>query len=523
MRKLSWPAASLLIAGCAGVQAGGGGAAVGLAKGRFTPGPAPAANYGPDAARTCPTAGVGDLLNFELESSSKQSGKAKANPEGRLCAVAGALLGWEGTEVPEHVGRFISAHFGLVAPLTRVVIAVIESEDSKDLATRLAEPLVAFAPGAVNPRYGVASYRLRKDATKVALVMQDMVADVDPFPRRLAADGQASLGGKVFGAFENPKVLISDPQGRLETPAQQPGKSFRAEARCGGHAGRMHVEIRAEQGGQEHTVGSFPVACGGEEAQASVATAAPAPPAGDAAAQGRATLDAINAERTAAGLKALSWSDDLAKVARSAAEGRREGAAVDLVAKLREADLTYPLVLENPAAARTADEAHLRFSLSPSHRSNYMNPDVTHAGIGVATSPRGMIVCELFVKELPAADTEGMRGKIREAVFQKRKDARAGPLVSDETLERVAQDYAREMSLAKGEVAKEKIDAVLKPVQGAFKSVHVISGAKADPADFAEEPGIVGREGLVGVGVAQGQHPVLGRNALWVVIVLGAR
>ena len=46
-------------------------------------------------------------------------GKPMPEPEGRLCAIAETLLGWQGADndlPPESVRQFLSAYFGL--PLT---------------------------------------------------------------------------------------------------------------------------------------------------------------------------------------------------------------------------------------------------------------------------------------------------------------------------------------------------------------------------------------------------------------------
>jgi hypothetical protein len=49
----------------------------------------------------------------------------------------------------------------------------------------------------------------------------------------------------------------------------------------------------------------------------------------------------------------------------------------------------------------------------------------------------------------------------------------------------------------------------------------MVTGAKQEPLDFAEEPQIVSSGRSLGVGVAQGRHPVLGRNATYVTIMVG--
>jgi len=245
-------------------------------------------------------------------------------------------------------------------------------------------------------------------------------------------------------------------------------------------------------------------------------------------------LERINAERTSAGLSALAWDDSVARVARDISESRREEvlhatkSQVDVAERLKSVELASPVVLLNPAQARTPEEAHRQFSTSPGHRSNYMSPAVSHAGIGVATATDKaghpmVFVTELFVHELPPVDTEALRQKLRAAMVQKRADARAPAIAKDATLEDVAQKYAKELASAKGTLPKARAEGILAPVNKGFRGVSLIQGAKSDPLEFAEEPTVVSGGKMTGIGIAQGVHPSLGKNAVYVVILMGTR
>ena len=60
--------------------------------------------------------------------------------------------------------------------------------------------------------------------------------------------------------------------------------------------------------------------------------------------------------------------------------------------RLKQAGISSPLVLQNPAEARTAIGAQERFSLSPVHRANYMNAEATRGGVGVVTGVAFVVV-----------------------------------------------------------------------------------------------------------------------------------
>jgi hypothetical protein len=50
-----------------------------------------------------------------------------------------------------------------------------------------------------------------------------------------------------------------------------------------------------------------------------------------------------------------------------------------------------------------------------------------------------------------------------------------------------------------------------------------MGGAKTEPLEFAEEGGAAATGKAMGIGVAQGMNPVLGKNAVYVVILIGTR
>jgi len=254
----------------------------------------------------------------------------------------------------------------------------------------------------------------------------------------------------------------------------------------------------------------------------------------DIASDEKKLFELVNGERTAAGLSLLAWDDSVARVARDIAETQRDrsqkGSAkeIDVVERLKQADVSSPLVLQNPARARSAEDAHARFAASSAHRANYMNPSITHAGIGIvsgtdASGQPSLIVTELFVREPPPVDPQAVRGQLRSAIARRRSDARASALANDKALEDVAQRTATALADAKGSLPKAREDEILSPLRKVFRTVNVIGGAKADPLDFAEEPGIVASAKLLGIGVAQGAHPQLGKNATYVVVLTGTR
>jgi len=533
------PAAALLFAfACGGGLAAGRKSPGALESGSFKPTRAPAANYGPDPSLTCPDRGVNSLVNDEL------SGTA-AKPEGRLCAVADTLLGWEGSDAPpENVMAVISSDFGLPAMVRSVVLATMETaeESSKgttqgasqrDVASRIAEPIKSFAGSAQVPRYGVAVMRVKKGISKIAVVMQDQNFEIQPVPRKLNPGQSATLSGTVAGKLSNPKVQFTDAVGQLQKGEPQAGNAFKTDLKCGDRPGRILVQVTAEQEGADMLLATFPVGCG---VDLPIAAAVGAPGARQAATTDPAAAEkqlaqVINQDRAGAGLQPLQVDEDLSKVARSLSEDRAKGKGAtseDVQRRLRELDISAPMILVSESQAFGAEDAHTRFSNSPQDRANAMSPEMTQVGIGVAPAApvnnRPMvIVTELFLTQLPPPNAEEVKANLYEAISRRRADARAGALVKDPQLEEIAQAYATQMAKDKGKIAKEKLAEIEAPLYKSFATVNELGGVKADPLEFAEEPGVIGDAKLVGVGVGIGSSPQFGKNSAYVVVLMGKK
>jgi uncharacterized protein YkwD len=502
-------------------------------KATFAPGRPAASHYGPDGDRKCARSPILTYLVEYLADGAKQAGRAAPLPDGGACAVAEAFLAWNPGSPPRpQVLAFVSHWFGLPGTVQAPIIAEFDEQDQRLVAERIAQSAAATAAlSAVHPRFGLATQRLRRGKqtiTKIAIVALDQPVEVSPVPRRLEKGQQAKLSGRLLGGVTGPKVFVSDPAGNLSAPEQGPGETFEATLTCGDRPGRILVEIRGRLGESSGLVASFPVACG-QEPEASVAIAGEPWPA-DAAAAERKILDLVNAERASAGLSSLTWDAGLAGVARSISEGlaasRGASAGPDVMERMKKEGIAAPLVLQSAAADRTFERAQDRILASPRDRATILNPEATNAGIGAvsATDEEGhpiVYVTEVLIKELPPMDVAKVRQQLRDAVAQKRKDARTNALAPDATLDEVAQKYAEALAGAGGALPKEKAGELTAPLNKGFRTVTLVSGAKQEPLDFAEEPQTTAPAKALGVGAAQGRHPVLGRNAVYVVLMVG--
>jgi uncharacterized protein YkwD len=364
----------------------------------------------------------------------------------------------------------------------------------------------------------------------VALVLLDEGVELAPVPRQLPAGGKATLSGKLPPGAVNPKVYACDPSGKFEAP-KQAGEAVAAEVACGDKPGQLLVDIRAEVKGASQSLARLAIACGEAKDPASIPVVAPQKGALDGASAGRKLFELGNAERAQAGLPPLSWDDEVATAARAAAEAYRAeadggGAAVDAEKALQAAGVSTLLVLQNPVAALSLEEAAAVTAQSPVNRCNLLNREVTAGGVGVATTSDAngntiVYATELFVRELPPVDAPALRASLRQAIAERREASRAAPLAADPVLEEVAQKYAELLAAKRGAPGKAEEGAVVAPLYKAFRTVNIMSGVKPDALELAQEPGMIAPGKALGVGVASGTHAVLGKNAPYVVVVVG--
>src|SRR5262249_8757410 len=146
-----------LLTACAGAGGGGRSAGAEISEGKFEPRRPPAANYGADPATSCSRTGAVAVVATDVETRAKQNQKPVAEPDGRLCAMADALMGWKGGAPDEHVIAFLSNYFGLTASVPSVLITTLDTNDQSLIGARLVDPVWKFVQaGAIQPRFGLA-------------------------------------------------------------------------------------------------------------------------------------------------------------------------------------------------------------------------------------------------------------------------------------------------------------------------------------------------------------------------------
>lgn len=493
-----------------------------------------AASFGPNEAAACPTYGVAGTVLEDLAREAGKRGVAAPPTDGRLCALATILLDWKTDDLPPAAAVLaLSRGLGMVTSPQQLVLTTFETEDPREMSRALAAGLLETTSRAVAPGMGFASKRLGKKSTRAVLLASDAAFQHAPLPRSLPLGGAATFKGTLLGGWQKALVVVSDARGVMKEYPAAAGDAFSADLACGDRPGRMVVQLRAEKDGHARRLATIPVACG-VELPATVSLVEEAWP-DDPAVQARRIFDRIGAERAAAGLPPLAWSDAVAGVAVAISEDladesvKGSSSGVSVTDRLAKADQASPLVVQNPGQSATARLAAEAFLESPVHRANLMNPEINTAGVGVvlrkgADGQPTAFVTELFTRVLPELDPAKVRAEVRAGLLERRAAAKASPVASDPTLEDVAQRYAEAMAAAGGSLSDAESEKLTGPVARKYKEINLVPGAKADPMEFAAEPSLLGKSGKgLGVGAARGKHPVLGKNAVYVVVITATK
>ena len=511
-----------------------------VVNGAFAPQSPGATQFGPDKSRECPRNPILVELERQLPVVAEQNKLPVAQKDGQLCAVAVTFLGWKDTgAIPGGVAEGVAKHLGVPAR-PGVQVAQFASSAPEDVVPALLQTLANFMANSGQPRYGLAveakrargtsrAAEERKESARVVLVLLDEPIAFQPFPRKLAQGASGTVAGELLGEWQNPKLLVSDATGKLSTPEQAAGKAFKAAVACGDKPGRIQVEIRGEIPAGSRTLASVPILCGGELATTFPLAGEEWPK--DTAAQEQKLAEAVNAERTAAGLPPLEWDPALAGVAREVSQKLKEAITagrapeVDTGALLKQADLSSPVVLQNPAEAASAEEAAARFTASPTNRQNIFSAEVNHLGVGIvpnadASGRNTVLVTELFTRVLPAIDVVKTKAEVYAEVEKLRAEAKAPAAALDPRIDKVAQAYADALAKAGGKLSDDRAGELTQPLKGPYKSINMIEGAKASVADFLKDSTVTWDGSAIGIGLAQGNHPLLGKNTVYLTLIV---
>ncbi|HWM86682.1 MAG TPA: CAP domain-containing protein [Kofleriaceae bacterium] len=484
-----------------------------------------------------PRSALADAVIREVERISSELGKPAPAPDGRLYAAARELAEVAPQDAPlvYSLIEFALQRNGIIEPSPHLVV-VWGPSDEESLIASLAERLPGILGSSEFARLGVGVARRGGGDEVTVLAFQSSFIETGPIPRRLERNDRLQIQAAIKPPYADPEVFVTREDGNVQRMvlAQAGRNSFRTEFACGTHRGRQQVEITALDQTGATVMANFPVWCG-EDPPAAIKVELDADEtapivSGEEAEQRLARL--VNQDREKHGLARLPFDPRLTEVARAHSRAMRESGVVAHISpttgsagdRVRAGGIKSSLVLENVARAYGVGEAEEGLMNSPGHRANILSRDATHMGLGVVlggdvAGSRELFVTQVFIR-LPARIDHR---QTRESVAAIVKRVRA--LDEDRELSLVAQELAD--SVAGGmrpadasEQAGKRLDGKSLPYRKVTTQVSTV----ADLSAFKPDASLSARSlAAFGLGVAQGDHDVMGEAAIHIVLVFGHR
>lgn len=430
----------------------------------------------------------------------------------------------ESGDVPYRAVEFLLHHYGVAEPAPGMVSIKTRAKTAPQVAKVVAGHLEDTLQRRRPRRYGAALRKIR-GGHAVVVMMQENEIQLRPIRRRRGSKDVIEVRGSLPVGFTRPVLFRTDPAGVVEQPVVVvEGRRFHGAFPC--RTGRNQVELTGEGRLGVTVLANFPVFCGVEPpASLTLETEASEKDASDAQ-LARRVFELANQERSQAGLHALAWSEPAAEVSIAHSEDMMSADFVGHVSpttggpadRVLRSGIRVSMVLENVARAPSAADAHTGLMNSPGHRANILSEEATHLGVGVRRRENGeLLVTQVFLRVPKAMDLSRARTELERKVDALRRRRGRTPWSVDRALQEAASRHADALAQGRGKAEPPRPTGL----QGRYRQLVTVIEVVGSVGDFVGKS--VERRGPAGfgIGVAQGEHKELGRNVLYVVILIG--
>jgi uncharacterized protein YkwD len=500
----------------------------------FAPSSEPAARYN-EPVLPPPPSELGDATVAAVREAALKAGTAIPVADARLfraCAELAEVVPEEGI-ISYSLVEFALHRNGLIEPSPYLLVVWGDIDNPSVIVEQIRPRLQEILADGATARVGIGTAKRLPDGTgAVVFALQGSGVSTTPIPRAVKAGGHVTIDATVEPRYKDPEVYVTRDSGvteRLDLAHKRAG-NFTAQVGCSGRTGRQQVEITASDAQGSTVLANFPIWCGTDPPLSlTVEPSRDDVPVSDPGDAEKRLLALVNRDRQAANLPPVTWDDRVAEVARNHSAEMRQtkivahisattGSAAD---RVRAAKLKTAVVLENVARAYGLGEAHTGLMNSPGHRANILSHAATHIGIGVVfgeevSGRREIFITQVFTRVPPKIDPARSLEDIR------LKIAQVKPVGVNVKLVAIAQQLADQ--LAAGKTRDEAYPAVKRQVDALGSSYARVSSVitAASELDSLDGPSLLGeaRPDDVGIGIAQGMHPDIGDNAIWVVLLL---
>jgi uncharacterized protein YkwD len=375
---------------------------------------------------------------------------------------------------------------GIVEPYPRMISLVFGKGAEREFIEKFDESLPRLVANAQDADLRVGISIVEREGEKMQAIMLLLPGrlSVSEVPREAKPKDALRLTGGLAGAYKNPRLVITGPDGTPFTlRGEENAARFSYELEFKDGKGRYEVEVLADGSTGPEVCGLFSVYAGVEPPELPPAPKRMEDVKVSAEEAERTILTLVNQARTRAGLAPLEPLDSARKVARLYSEEMRETGKVGHISprsgkpedRLKKGGVKSSLVLENVARSVSPEDAHDGLMESPGHRANVLNPKVTHVGIGVAVqseegSPTVYYVTQNFVKQ-GGDDPKKLQKELPQVLNGVRSKLGHDPLEEDPKLTELAKRYAAQYetgSLSKDNTVKRLFEELAKDFSAAY-------------------------------------------------------
>ncbi len=493
--------------------------------------------YNSPPRTNAPASTMSDVVLAAIADASAESGIAAPVPDGRLYRAMDELAAVTPVDTPVTYSliEFALQRNGIIEPSPHMVIIWGDMDAPASIAEQLRPRLASILTSGRFSRVGIGSARRGADGDLILLAFQESHVETSAIPRELPRGGSVAIEGRVAREFSEIRVFQTDSSGEVKKldVVSTSGHGFRVRFACDQRQGRQQVEITAADKSGSTVLANFPIWCD-EKAPTSmrVASGSSDPPPKTREEAEERMLAMLNADRAKQGLRPLKLdtrlisvgrkhSDDMLATGQVAHVSPTTGSAAD---RVKADSINTAIVLENVARAYGVAEAQTGLMNSPGHRANILSTEVSHVGIGISlggdvAGRRELLVTQIFIHVPSVINPAKVR---KQAMAQIRK---LKAMTSNADLQSIAQAFAG--AIAKGESTKSasaRASKALDVNRGGFARVSTLVTTVADIRSFNPKGALGGAAvRYMGVGIAQGDHPVMGDGAIFIVVLLGER
>jgi len=457
--------------------------------------------------------------------------------DGRLALLAGYLaerIGNGATLPPIEVTRFFAYHLGLPEVTPHVLLVGVP--DAAAIESAVADATGQYLRRQRYDAYG-ATVIEREGIDLVVVALSPRPFSMSDVPRSIDAPGSIPVRGELSTGFQTPVFEVVNEAGAVTRVPAGEGTTIEASLEFPA-TGQYDVRLVATSTSGSGLVARFPIYVGQRPPSVLRLGATQTPTATVDTPEGveAALVARIDAMRSAQGLPPLERHDGLVAVARAHSQdmvdhdffAHQSPTTNGPADRVRAASLSSGLVLENLGHGVDAASIHDGLVASAQNRSNILNRDVTHVGVGVVLrttgSRREYVVTEMFFRIALAIDTSTAPATLLEQINRARAARSAGAVEIDPNLSRAAataaQQYLDEPTSTDTDVLDDAT-ASLRRFAIAYRRVGGVLAVVSSIDEAATlEPTFDPTVSTVGIGVAQGNRPGIPPNSIVVVYLL---